>query len=68
VGKRANIGVLLEISPAQLRAVRQTLFRNSNGVILCRHVPPECIVGVHPLTKRARQNAAAMRAAFGLSA
>lgn len=50
VGKRANIGVLLKISPAMLRAARQTLFRNSNGVILCRHVPPECIVGTHPLT------------------
>jgi putative RNA 2'-phosphotransferase len=68
VGKRANVGVLLEISPAQLRAAGQMLFRSPNGVILCRHVPPECIVGVHPLTKRARQNAAAMRAALGLSA
>ena len=66
VGKRANVGVLLEISPAKLRAAGQTLFRSPNGVILCRHVPPGCIVGIHPLTKRARQNAAAMRVAFGI--
>ena len=66
VGKRANVGVLLEISPAKLRAAAQMLFRSPNGVILCRHVPPECIVGVHPLTKRARQSAAALRAAFGM--
>ena len=54
VGKRASVGVLLEISPARLRAAGQTMFQSPNGVILCRHVPPACIVGVHPLTKRAR--------------
>jgi putative RNA 2'-phosphotransferase len=68
VGKRANVGVLLEISPAKLRAAGQMLFRSANGVILCRHMSPECIVGVHPHTKRARQNAAARRAAFGVFA
>ena len=68
VGKRASVGVLLEIAPASLRAAGQTLFRSPNGVILCRHVPPGCIVGVHPLTRRARQSAAALRAAFGLPA
>jgi putative RNA 2'-phosphotransferase len=68
VGKRANVGVLLEISPTRLRAAGQMLFRSPNGVILCRHVPPECIVSIQPITKRARQNVAAMRAAFGLSA
>jgi putative RNA 2'-phosphotransferase len=68
VGKRASVGVLLEISPARLRAAGQTLFQSPNGVILCRHVPPACIVGVHPLTKRARQSEAALRAAFGLPA
>lgn len=67
VGKRANVGVLLEIAPARLRAAGQTLFQSPNGVILCRHVPPACIVDVHPLTRRARQNAAALRAAFGLT-
>jgi putative RNA 2'-phosphotransferase len=66
VGKRANVGVLLEISPTRLRAAGQMLFRSPNGVILCRHVPPGCIVGIHPLTKRARQKAAVMRAAFSI--
>jgi putative RNA 2'-phosphotransferase len=68
VGKRANVGVLLEISPASLRAAGQTLFQSPNGVVLCRHVPPACIVDVHPLTKRARQDIAALRAALGRSA
>lgn len=66
VGKRAGVGVLLEIAPARLRESGQTLFQSPNGVVLCRHVPPGCIVGVHPLTKRARQSEAAMRAALGL--
>lgn len=66
VGKRANVGVLLEISPARLRAAGQAVFQSPNGVILCRHVPPACIVGVHPLTRRAREHAAAWRAGFGL--
>jgi putative RNA 2'-phosphotransferase len=68
VGKRANVGVLLEISPARLRAAGQMTFQSPNGVILCRHVPPGCIVGIHPLSKRAQQSAAAWRAAFGLPA
>jgi putative RNA 2'-phosphotransferase len=54
VGKRANVGVLLEISPTRLRGAGQML------------LPPGCIVGIHPLTKRARQKAAAMRTAFGI--
>ncbi|ACY14850.1 RNA 2'-phosphotransferase [Haliangium ochraceum] len=68
VGKRSNVGVLLEISPSELRAAGWELFKSPNGVILCRHVPPECIVDIHPLTKRARQNASAMRAALSLPA
>lgn len=68
VGKRANVSVLIEVSPAKLRAAGQTIYKSPNGVVLCRHVPPACIIGVHPLSKRARQSAAAMRAAFGLPA
>ena len=68
VGKRANVGVLLEISPARLRAAGQTIYESPNGVILCRHVPPGCIVDIHPMSRSARKNASALRAALGLPA
>ncbi len=66
VGKRAGVGVLLEVSPAALRAADQGIFISPNGVVLVRHVPPHCIVGIRPLTRRARSEAAAMRALLGL--
>src|SRR5262249_56601830 len=43
VGKRANVSVLVEVSPARVRAHDLTLYESPNGVILARHVPPDCI-------------------------
>lgn len=55
VGKRANVAVLLVVDSALLREHDIDLFRSSNGVLLTRHVPPDCIVDIEPLTKRARK-------------
>jgi putative RNA 2'-phosphotransferase len=43
VGKRANVSVLVEVSPARVRAHGLVLFESANGVILARQVPPDCI-------------------------
>ena len=66
VGKRSNVGLLLEVSPAALQDAGLSLFRSPNGVVLARRVPPECIVGVRLLTTRARKQASELRAALGL--
>jgi putative RNA 2'-phosphotransferase len=55
VGKRAGVGVLLELSPARIRSAGQPIFISDNGVILVRHVPAESIVALHPCSRRARQ-------------
>lgn len=68
VGKRANVSVLLEVSPVKLRAAGQTIYKSPNGVILCRHVPPACIVDLHPMSRKSRKDASALRAALGLPA
>ncbi|MEL6343594.1 MAG: tRNA 2'-phosphotransferase [Myxococcota bacterium] len=61
VGKRANIGVLLEISPQKLRDAGQELFVSPNGVVLTRHVPVEAIVALRPLSRRARKQQQTLR-------
>lgn len=66
VGKRAGVGVLLEISPARVRAAGLPIFVSDNGVILTRHVPPEAIIALHPLSRRARSAAPKLRAALGV--
>lgn len=66
VGKRANVSVLLEVSPARLRAAGQTIYKSPNGVILCRHVPPSCIVNLHLMSRRSRKDASTLRATLGL--
>jgi putative RNA 2'-phosphotransferase len=45
VGKRANVALLLEVGVERLRAAGQALFVSSNGVVLAREVPVDCIVG-----------------------
>lgn len=67
VGKRAQVGVLLEVCPGRLRRAGLTVFRSPNGVILTRHVPPSCIVNLVPISHRSKQRAPALRAALGLS-
>ncbi len=66
VGKRAGVAVLLEVSPARLRARELEVYVSPNGVILVRHVPPDCIVGLRSVTRRARKQEAESRALFGL--
>ncbi|MFT5681568.1 MAG: putative RNA 2'-phosphotransferase [Myxococcota bacterium] len=66
VGKRAGVGVLLEVSPARVRAAGLAIFVSQNGVILVRHVPPESIIDLHPCSRRARSAAPRLRAALGV--
>ncbi|WP_437309312.1 RNA 2'-phosphotransferase [Sorangium sp. So ce388] len=61
VGKRANVDVMLEISPARLRARGIGVFRSQNGVILAREVPVGCVVGLVPIAARAKREAEALR-------
>ncbi|WP_437940153.1 RNA 2'-phosphotransferase [Sorangium sp. So ce341] len=65
VGKRAKVDVLLEISPARLRARGVRVFRSPNGVILAREVPASCLVGLLPIAARAKREADALRALIG---
>ncbi|MCA9720352.1 MAG: RNA 2'-phosphotransferase [Myxococcales bacterium] len=67
VGKRAEVGVLLEVSPARLRDAGFKVYAAPNGVILVRHVPPGCIVGVRAVSRRARSMEPRLRAALGLT-
>lgn len=65
VGKRANVHVMLAVSASQLREAGFEVFKSPNGVILTRHVPVGCIVALDALSKRAREEAGALRAALG---
>lgn len=62
VGKRANVDVMLEVSPLLLRQHGIGLFVSSNGVLLARKVPPPALVGVRPMTERARRQEQSLRA------
>jgi putative RNA 2'-phosphotransferase len=64
VGKRANVDVMLEVSPARLAALGYGLFVSPNGVLLARAVPPSAIVGVRAMTDRARRQGDSLRALF----
>ncbi|MFO0755966.1 MAG: RNA 2'-phosphotransferase [Byssovorax sp.] len=64
VGKRAQVDVMLEVSPARLRAEGLCVFQSPNGVVLVRKVPPGCIVGVQAIAEKARQREASLRALF----
>ncbi len=56
VGKRASVGLLLEVSPGRLGAAGIDLFRSPNGVLLARCVPPDALVGLVTLSRRARRS------------
>ena len=66
VGKRSGVVLMLEVDPQRVRAAGQTIYRSPNGVILIRHVPPTCIVALHPLSRRARRAAPQLREVLGL--
>lgn len=62
VGKRAQVAVLLEVSAVKLRAAGLGIFQSSNGVVLVRHVPPSCLVGLVTATRAGRAREAELRA------
>lgn len=62
VGKRASVDVMIEVSPTALRARGVRVFESGNGVLLAREVPPECLVGLEAMTRRAEPVAPALRA------
>jgi putative RNA 2'-phosphotransferase len=64
VGKRASVHVMLEISPARVRAAGLNLYAASNGVVLAREIPPSCVIDLHAMTKRAREQQAQLAALF----
>lgn len=67
VGKRANVAVLLEVSPARLREAGLGIFVSPNGVVLVRSVPVACIVGLLGVTREGQARAAELRALLGLT-
>ncbi len=66
VGKRSAVDVMIEVSPALLRARGVALHRSPNGVLLVRQVPAPCIVGLCAMIERARRREGELRALFGL--
>lgn len=67
VGKRANVNVVLEVCPARVREEGLTIYRSSNGVLLCRRVPVRCIIGIVTQSRTAKQAEARLRAALALA-
>jgi putative RNA 2'-phosphotransferase len=68
VGKRAAVDVMIEVSPARLRAGGLRLHRSPNGVLLVRHVPVSAITGLLPVVERARRREGELKAIFGWAA
>lgn len=66
VGKRANVAVLLAVSPTRLRAQGLGVFVSPNGVILVRRVPVDCIDGLIGVTREGRAREAELRSSLGL--
>jgi len=62
VGKRANVGVLLQVDPARLHAMGFDVFRSPNGVLLVREVPWGCVVDLIAVSRRARRELDALKA------
>jgi putative RNA 2'-phosphotransferase len=67
VGKRANVDLVIEVSPALLRGEGLSVYRSSNGVLLCRSVPARCIIGLIAISEAAKLSEAALRSYLGLS-
>ncbi len=66
VGKRAGVALLLDVGVSALRNHDVEVYRSPNGVVLGRHVPPACIVGVQCESKRARESEADIRSQLRL--
>ena len=65
VGKRANVAVMLEISPVKIRKAGINIFVAPNEVILVRRIPPEAIINLVALTKRAKKRETELRGYLG---
>ncbi len=68
VGKRAAVHVMLAVDPERMAAAGLGLWAAPNGVVLARRVPPSCITELRPMTHRAREQEAALRAFFDSAA
>jgi len=66
VGKRANVDMLIEISPERLREAGFLIYRSSNGVLLCRLVPPAAFIGLETVSQAAKRSESALRSELGL--
>ena len=55
VGKRHRVDIMIGISTEKLRATGNQIFESSNGVILTRRVPFDCIAGCMLMTYEAEQ-------------
>ncbi len=65
-GKRAGVAVMLEVCPVKMRAAGLGIFRSPNGVLLARRVPPACITGAVPMTRKAQERRGTIARAFAL--
>jgi putative RNA 2'-phosphotransferase len=66
VGKRANVDIMIEVCPERLRAAGLQVYRSSNGVLLCRRVPPEALIGLVAVSSAAKRSEASLRGELGL--
>lgn len=64
VGKRANVGVMLQVSPTRLRARGREVFVSPNGVVLVRDVPTVCVTDIIPRNRHGHAAADELRRAF----
>ncbi len=65
VGKRSATPVVLEVSCTRLRAAGEKIYEAQNGVVLVRHVPVSCMVGLVCTTKAAQKKEREVKAKFG---
>jgi putative RNA 2'-phosphotransferase len=64
VGKRAAVDLFLEVSVSALAAHGHVVFASPNGVLLVRHVPAACIVGIKPARKGVEGRVAVLAGLF----
>ena len=67
VGKRAEVHMMIEVSPERLQTQGVHVYRSPNGVILCRRVPVDCIVGLLTLSQAAKKSEARLRSELALA-
>lgn len=64
VGKRAAVDVFLEVSVSALATHELVVFESPNGVLLVRHVPVACIVGMRGARSGVESRVAALACLF----